>query len=510
MVNQKIVDSFINEGDQIWANCLDVIDCLVIEADEKNHRIDDSACKQVRDKFSKIEKDEDILFIRDLTFWNTRGQGCVITDRALHFMIEKDKPEKSFFLKWSDIMSVTIDKGKFLITMYDSSKHYIDTNLLMKKKDPSIKMLKRIAGFLNITANLEQPDQLVLSSELNGGETQTHTPEQRKQVGEYLTDMGKLVSGISAFENRKAAKDKKEQADKIMEETNKEIEKVRFLANSRLENFGRVRCETLKTTVGRFIKILESLNNSAKKQVYELSATLSMGEAEFKELETIEMNSSNILATATAGGGAAAVALAGVPAAVNASIAALCTASTGTAISSLSGAAATNATLAWLGGGTLAAGGGGVAAGAAVLTTITWATTGVLALASAGIVAGKIFSKKHTEAERYLADVNEWRAKSLAAAEIMKGVVKRSDELTSITYRLEARTIPVLDELESLVPEFNNKNPAHVNVFQRAAMLVKSMSVLAQTPLLDADGNLNEQSMLIAEKTQKILNHELV
>ena len=35
-------------------------------------------------------------------------------------------------------------------------------------------------------------------------------------------------------------------------------------------------------------------------------------------------------------------------------------ASTGTAISSLSGAAATNAALAWLGGGTLAAGGGGV------------------------------------------------------------------------------------------------------------------------------------------------------
>ena len=39
------------------------------------------------------------------------------------------------------------------------------------------------------------------------------------------------------------------------------------------------------------------------------------------------------------------------------------TASTGTAISALSGAAATNAALAWLGGGALAAGGGGMAAG---------------------------------------------------------------------------------------------------------------------------------------------------
>ena len=42
-------------------------------------------------------------------------------------------------------------------------------------------------------------------------------------------------------------------------------------------------------------------------------------------------------------------------------------ASTGTAISALSGAAATNAALAWLGGGVLAAGGGGMAAGKALL-----------------------------------------------------------------------------------------------------------------------------------------------
>lgn len=46
-------------------------------------------------------------------------------------------------------------------------------------------------------------------------------------------------------------------------------------------------------------------------------------------------------------------------------------ASTGTAISSLSGAAATNATLAQLGGGALSAGGLGMAGGQAVLTGLT-------------------------------------------------------------------------------------------------------------------------------------------
>jgi hypothetical protein len=43
------------------------------------------------------------------------------------------------------------------------------------------------------------------------------------------------------------------------------------------------------------------------------------------------------------------------------SVGMLATASTGTAIGTLSGAAATNATLAWLGGGALSAGGFGMA-----------------------------------------------------------------------------------------------------------------------------------------------------
>ena len=60
-------------------------------------------------------------------------------------------------------------------------------------------------------------------------------------------------------------------------------------------------------------------------------------------------------------------------------------ASTGTAISSLSGVAATNAALAWLGGGALAAGGGGMAAGSVLISLagpVGWTITGIAMIGS--------------------------------------------------------------------------------------------------------------------------------
>lgn len=73
-------------------------------------------------------------------------------------------------------------------------------------------------------------------------------------------------------------------------------------------------------------------------------------------------------------------------------------ASTGTAISALSGAAATNAALAWLGGGALAAGGGGMAAGNALLALagpIGWAIAGIAIISS-----GLLFWKAKSDKER--------------------------------------------------------------------------------------------------------------
>lgn len=83
------------------------------------------------------------------------------------------------------------------------------------------------------------------------------------------------------------------------------------------------------------------------------------------------------------------------------------TASTGTAISALTGAAASKAAIAWLGGGALAAGGGGMAAGNALLALagpIGWGISGATLLGSM-VIYSRSKAANRKEKEAALSDV---------------------------------------------------------------------------------------------------------
>lgn len=121
-----------------------------------------------------------------------------------------------------------------------------------------------------------------------------------------------------------------------------------------------------------------------------------------------------------------------------AAVMALGTASTGTAISTLSGVAATNATLAALGGGSLAAGGGGMALGSMILGG---ATLGV-GLLVGGIIfnlTGSSLSDKADEA---------WAQMKQAENEI-DSVCPYLDDLKSIAERYTAALIKVKNIYDS-------------------------------------------------------------
>jgi len=130
-------------------------------------------------------------------------------------------------------------------------------------------------------------------------------------------------------------------------------------------------------------------------------------------------------AAGTAGGFAAA-------GATTSAVMALGAASTGTAISSLSGIAATNATLAALGGGALAAGGGGMALGTAILSG---ATLGV-GLLVGGVIFNVTGSKLSDQADEAYAQA--WKIE-----EEVDRIVAYFDELTEVAERFKMSLIKV-------------------------------------------------------------------
>ena len=106
-------------------------------------------------------------------------------------------------------------------------------------------------------------------------------------------------------------------------------------------------------------------------------------------------------------------------------------ASTGTAISALSGAAATNAALAWLGGGALAAGGGGMAAGNALLTLagpVGWAIAGVSLLGSGLLLLKAKADQKRRERVFQLISERDVKSYDLAIVELNERITRIVEE----------------------------------------------------------------------------------
>lgn len=160
-----------------------------------------------------------------------------------------------------------------------------------------------------------------------------------------------------------------------------------------------------------------------------------------KFVDSCEFADREIQAARVAAGGAGAGLAAGASVAFMAPTAAMWvattfgTASTGTAISALSGAAASNAALAWLGGGALTAGGGGMAAGNALLAMagpIGWTIAGATLLSSILLFASKkakLNKQKNEEIEAVKNNIEKEKEIDAALLEILDQTIRIREEL---------------------------------------------------------------------------------
>lgn len=171
------------------------------------------------------------------------------------------------------------------------------------------------------------------------------------------------------------------------------------------------------------------------KKLHLIDQNMSLKDAERKiKAERVDMDTmTSALASAVTGS------LAGLAASGGAylGVGSLAAASTGTAISGLSGAAATNATLAWLGGGSLASGGLGMAGGMAVMGGLV---AGPLLAIGGSIFASKAAEKKD---EAYA----NWK-KVEAAAEKLKVVISKLSAIKEYTDECNS-TFSKLDKIWS-------------------------------------------------------------
>lgn len=161
-----------------------------------------------------------------------------------------------------------------------------------------------------------------------------------------------------------------------------------------MDNLGKKELEILGS-FEEFTQLFEKIQSKPQFKTYNKDG-VSIPKYNAEELKQVSVGASILLggiggaAVGTAGGFAAA-------GATTAAVMALGTASTGTAIASLTGVAATNATLAALGGGAIAAGGGGIALGTTILSAATFGV-GLLVGGVIFSITGSSLSNKADEA----------------------------------------------------------------------------------------------------------------
>ena len=320
-------------------------------------------------------------------------------------------------------------------------------------------------------------------------------------IGTAALGIGK---GIKAGVDMKDASDTNKYAKRIIAEAKKDLKLHSKTSGVALEKLGSKKLQVLDKSINRFIATFEQLKN--------VELTESIG---LNELEKFRIDKQSILKLKELGGyassilgGTAAGALGGALTAFGAYSAAMtfASASTGTAIATLSGAAATNATLAFFGGGSLAAGGLGIAGGTAILGGLVAGP----ALAVMGFVIGAKASSQKDNAYSNLAEARQLCEELATAGVACNGIRRRAYMFFRLLVKLDALFIPLIFRMEQAIQahgtDFRSFSDDEKHAVAGAVSIAGAIKAVLDTPILTEDGKLTEESAKIAEDISQKIN----
>lgn len=209
-------------------------------------------------------------------------------------------------------------------------------------------------------------------------------------IGAAIAGVTGVGTGIRGAVKMKDANDTMKFSDSRHRANIEKFERESMSASKSMDYLGELELQILKG-FDDFSNTIEKIQNRPQFKVYNKDG-ITLPKYDKEELKNVAVGAGVILgglggaAVGTAGGFAAA-------GATTSAVMALGTASTGTAIATLSGAAATGSTLAAIGGGALTAGGGGMALGATILGATTLGVGLLVGGVIFGVTGGKISDK---------------------------------------------------------------------------------------------------------------------
>lgn len=309
---------------------------------------------------------------------------------------------------------------------------------------------------------------------------------------------------IKAGIDNSNAKHINERANERVEDASRELDKQRKAVGVSLDKLGEQKLFILNNSINEFLYAFDKIKNvdfAESEGLSELSK-LHIDQKTFTDLRAMENFAASFVGGTVAGAASGAIAAFGAYGAATT----FATASTGTAIASLSGAAATNATLAFFGGGSLAAGGLGMAGGTAVL--------GGLVAGPALLVMGAIVGAK---ASKNLDNAYANRAKADEICEQLKTAGVQCNAIRRRTYmfynlltRLDAYFLPLIFKMEEIVEkegvDYKAYSIASKRTVAAASSIAGTIKAVLDTPILTEAGDLTEESGIVGREINDAIN----
>lgn len=277
--------------------------------------------------------------------------------------------------------------------------------------------------------------------------------------------------GIHGGVKMKQANDKLKEAQKRNDSNNARLERMNKNACKAMDVLGENEMKVL-SEFQLFSDLFERIKNRPE------FADIKIGNVSIPKFEGEEIKKASVGASVLVGGlGGAALGTAGgfaASGATTAAVMALGTASTGTAISALSGVAATNATLAALGGGSLAAGGGGMALG----TTILGAATLGVGLLVGGVIfscTGSKLSNKADEAWKQMIS-NERKINDIC--NYLYDLQRTAEKYNAILLRMRSLYLKQLAKMRNIIESYGEKRVNWNNLSIEEQLVIENMVLI--------------------------------